>query len=263
MDEKDILFTGGSGMLGTAMQAIMPDSKYPSSSLMNVSDTCSVRHFFFNLHKQDLLPKVVVHMAAETACPKIEYDIEKTEDAIMSNIAGTANISAVCLSKGIRLIYISTDYVFNGEQQDYAEEDWVEPINKYGMSKLAGEYAVKMVENSMIIRTSISPDVFPYKKAFNDQYTSRMTVSKFAQELKKMIYREDLSGVYHIGEYGRSVYELAKETSENPEEIEPISRESIEGYPIPENTSLWCQKWKEAMGTFDENDPMNVRLIYR
>ena len=122
---------------------------------------------------------MVVHAAAFTSPPKVDKDPARALDV---NIIGTANLVRLCMARGLRLIYISTDYVFRGDRGNYREDDSLYPVNKYAWSKLGGECAVRMYDNSLIVRTSFGPNVFPYEKAFADQWTSRESVERVRRE---------------------------------------------------------------------------------
>src|SRR5690606_22152297 len=91
-------------------------------------------------------------------------------NGIETNIIGTANVVKLCMKHSLRLIYISTDYVFSGDKGDYKENEPVHPVNKYAWSKLGGECAVRMYDKALIVRTSFGANVFPYDKAFVDQW---------------------------------------------------------------------------------------------
>ena len=114
------------------------------------------------------------------------------------NVIGTANVVKLCMQHGLRLTYISTDYVFRGDRGEYREEDPVYPVNKYAWSKLGGECAVRLYDRALIIRTSFGADEFPYGKAFVDQWTSRERVSVIAPMIVNAVQAE-AEGMLHIG----------------------------------------------------------------
>lgn len=228
MKHKDILFTGGSGLLGKEMQKLFPDAQFPTRDELDIRQGWQVNQHIEN-------SSLVVHMAAHTDTVGIETN---PCDAIMNNIIGTSNIAATCQFHKKRLIYISTDYVFKGDHGNYKENDEVLPLNKYGWSKLGGECSVRMLHDSLIVRTSFCANEFPYDKAFTDQYTSRMKVSEFAPLLKELV-ESDLKGIIHVGAGRRSVYDLAKELS--PEkDIKGCSINDMKGkgYTLPKDVSL-------------------------
>jgi dTDP-4-dehydrorhamnose reductase len=99
-------------------------------------------------------PDVVVHCAAWTAVDLAE-DEDKVEKVRMINATGTANIAAVCKKLDCKMIYISTDYVFDGQGDTPWEPDCKDykPLNVYGQTKLEGELAVaNTLEKFFIVR---------------------------------------------------------------------------------------------------------------
>jgi dTDP-4-dehydrorhamnose reductase len=236
---KNILFTGGSGVLGKEMQKLYLNSLFPKSHEFNVKDILSMDRYLTNIsEKIDTL----VHMAAFTAPAKSE---KNPEEAIAVNIEGTANIVKLCMRNKMRLVYISTDYVFDGKVSNSKEDDPVLPTNKYAWSKLGGECAVQLYSNSIIVRLSFGPNEFPYDKAFSNQWTSREKVSNIAPKLKKVI-DSFIVGTIHIGGKRQTVYDYAKSVS--PEK--DITRISIKdmGWNFPEDTSLSTLKYESLFG---------------
>ena len=97
-------------------------------------------------------PDVVVHAATLTDVDKCELNKEL---AWKINVEGTRNIVEAAKNAGSFLIYISTDYVFNGEKGNYTELDRPDPINYYGVTKLAAEELVKAQDEYLIGRPSV------------------------------------------------------------------------------------------------------------
>ena len=103
---------------------------------------------------QQVKPDAVIHCAAWTAVDLAE-DADKQEKVRAINAGGTANIAAVCKSLGCKMMYISTDYVFNGQGETPWEPDCKDyaPLNVYGQTKLEGELAVSgALEKFFIVR---------------------------------------------------------------------------------------------------------------
>lgn len=99
-------------------------------------------------------PDVVVHCAAWTAVDLAE-DADKAEKVRAINAGGTANIAAVCKKLNCKMIYISTDYVFDGQGETPWQPDCKDykPLNVYGQTKLEGELAVaNTLEKFFIVR---------------------------------------------------------------------------------------------------------------
>jgi len=94
-----------------------------------------------------------------------------------------------------------------------------------------------MYDNSLIIRTSFGPNVFPFPKAFVDQWTSREPVHSIAQKLVALI-DQPITGTIHVGGPRRSVYEYAKSLDPN-QEIGKLSTQEV-SFKVPQDTSLAC-----------------------
>ena len=127
-----ILVTGANGMLGRVL-------------FSNVGQVKKVL--------SDEKPDMVIHCAAYTNVDKAEEDLKTAE---LINVTGTENIAETCAKLGIVLVYISTDYVFDGETvEPYTTEDLPNPINNYGATKYEGEEAVRsLCEKYYVVRTS-------------------------------------------------------------------------------------------------------------
>ena len=231
---QSILITGAAGKLGAAVWALLPDAIATTRADFDLSNATQMSAFL------DQHPQVttILHCAAMISPPKINEDIAQ---AIQSNIIGTALLSTECYKRNIRLVYISTDYVFAGEKGMYTESDEILPQNKYAWSKLGGECAVQMLDNYVIIRLSFGPDIFPYKAAFIDQYTSRESASVIAKKIKNIVV-SDFKGVIHIGGDRKSVYEYA--LSLGAENIDKISIKDM-SVKMPTDTSLDCSLYKQ------------------
>ena len=116
---------------------------------MDITDIASVQHVITNI-----APDAVIHCAAWTAVDAAEDD-ENKEKVQLVNATGTENIANVCKEIGCKMMYISTDYVFNGLGETPWDEDCKDyaPLNVYGASKLAGELAVaNTLDDYFIVR---------------------------------------------------------------------------------------------------------------
>lgn len=236
-EQQRILVTGGSGLLGTALRRLLPGANYPTSAEFDVINYEQMDRFVARLPLA-----LVIHAAAFTSPPRIEEDPVR---AIQTNILGTANVTRLCMAVGVRLVYVSTDYVFRGDRGGYSEEDAVYPVNKYAWSKLGGECAVRLYDRSLIIRTSFGPDVFPYPAAFSDQWTSRIPVSEAARQIVDVASRET-TGLIHLGGPRRTVLEYAR--SLDPERaVDAISREDVT-FAVPRDTSLDLSRLRALVG---------------
>ncbi len=235
-NQQKIIFTGGSGLLGSEFRKIRPDIDYPSSKEFDVTRFDQMRGYV-----QSSGCELIIHAAAFTSPPLIEKDPLKAIDV---NIIGTSNIVKLCIEFDARLIYISTDYVFKGNKGNYKETDPVYPVNKYAWSKLGGECAAMLYDKALIVRTTFGPSVFPYEKAFVDQWTSRESVSVIAEKISKLI-DEDITGVIHVGGKRKTVFEYAR----GLDETKDIGELSIKDVPFnaPVDTSFSCDKYNELI----------------
>jgi dTDP-4-dehydrorhamnose reductase len=231
-----LIFTGGTGLLGCELRRLRPDLDYPPSSEFDVTDYNQILNYV-STQGCDL----IVHAAAFTSPPLIDKDPER---AIETNIVGTCNIVRLCMRFNARLIYISTDYVFKGDQGLYKEDDPVYPVNKYAWSKLGGECAARMYDKSLIVRTSFGPNVFPFEKAFFDQWTSRESVSVIAGKISSLIDM-DIAGTIHLGGPRRTVHEYARSLDAS-KEFGTISIHDVK-FKVPVDTSLNCEKFNQLI----------------
>ncbi|MBN2180470.1 MAG: sugar nucleotide-binding protein [Sedimentisphaerales bacterium] len=241
INQSHIIFTGGSGLLGSEFRKILPDIDYPSSKEFDVTNYNQMKKY---VEKNSC--ELIVHAAALSSPPQVDKDPKK---ALEVNIIGTSNVVKLCMESGIKLIYISSDYVFKGDKGNYKETDPVYPVNKYAWSKLGGECAVRMLENSLIIRTTFGPNIFPYDKAFIDQWTSRQSVSVIARKIGNLLDK-DVKGIIHIGGKRKTVFEYAKSL----DRTKVIGKLSINDVPfnVPVDTSLNCDKYDKLTETWPE-----------
>ncbi len=159
-------------------------------------------------------PKAIIHCAGLSRPMDIhEKDINKSIDL---NIIGTANITKVSKINNIKLIYFSTSYVYEGTKGNYKEIDPVKPFNNYGLSKLGGECAVSMYENSLILRISMTEKPFYYNQAFTNLKSNFLFHEDLVFMLPKLIKKK---GIINIGGKARSVYEFAKKYNSKVEKI--------------------------------------------
>lgn len=116
---------------------------------MDITDAAAVDEVL-----QEVKPDVVVHCAAWTAVDLAE-DEDKRDKVRAINVDGTANIAKVCKAIDAKMVYISTDYVFNGQGEEPWQPDCKDyaPLNVYGQTKLEGELAVaNTLEKYFIVR---------------------------------------------------------------------------------------------------------------
>ena len=148
--QQRILITGGAGQLATDLGKALSGWELLalSHAELDVCDASAIRQAM-----ETFRPHVVINTAAFHRVDECETDIER---AFAVNFRGVRNLCLACRAASAVLLHISTDYVFDGEQRrPYLETDLPNPINVYGLSKLAGEAAILFaLERYFIVRTS-------------------------------------------------------------------------------------------------------------
>ncbi|MGY3703540.1 dTDP-4-dehydrorhamnose reductase [Vagococcus martis] len=149
-----VLITGANGQLGSELTNLLKQQNIDfiayDSQEMDITDFDKTLSII-----KDIKPSVVYHCAAYTAVDLAED--EGKEMNYLVNVDGTKNVAQACKKVGATLVYISTDYVFDGKKREvpYIETDKTSPINEYGEAKLLGEQVVQeILNNYYIIRTS-------------------------------------------------------------------------------------------------------------
>lgn len=147
-----ILLFGGSGQLGYELRKRAADLNFsfvsPVTKEVNITESIQVKALI-----DAVRPDVVINSAAYTAVDKAEEEVDR---AFAVNAEGAKNVAEACDSANVRLIHISTDYVFDGLLgRPLKEDDAVNPLSVYGRSKLAGEeYVSDLLGNrGLIVRT--------------------------------------------------------------------------------------------------------------
>jgi CDP-6-deoxy-D-xylo-4-hexulose-3-dehydrase len=150
---------GGSGLVGQALMRVLENNGYevigtyatePRDGLtrLDISDGAQVRDYFRRLQ-----PQTVFLTAALT---HVDYCEAHPEETFRVNVGGTKNVAGEAARYGSRLVFYSTDYIFDGKNGPYDEQAQPGPVSVYGKSKLEGERAIQeVVEDYLILRTTI------------------------------------------------------------------------------------------------------------
>ena len=192
-----IVIIGGTGLLGKELS-----KNKDTLALGSEFDLYDFKKLKEVLDKKK--PEIVINCAAI----KSEKVDECPLDSINLNIIGSANISKYCIENDIRLVYISTDYVYPGDVGNFKETDNLNPQNNYAWTKLAGESSTKLVKNHLIIRTSFGDNLFPYKYAFDNLYTSKDYVDIIAPMIFK-VSTSNVIGNINVGTEKKSIFDYA------------------------------------------------------
>ena len=223
-----LLITGVSGQLGSAIYKISKYENYgtylsnlPKANNKDIKkvDITSYNDIFSFVKK--INPDVIIHCAA---LRNVDLCEENKELAWKSNVIGTKNIVDICNELRIKMIFISTDYVFDGYKGFYKEEDVPNPINFYAKTKVIGEWLVQNLEDFIIVRTSMLISNLPGNyvdftlsglksggiSGTTDIKSSPTLVSELAEASISAI-EKDLSGIYHMaGDEMISRYEFMR-----------------------------------------------------
>ncbi|KFK45846.1 dTDP-4-dehydrorhamnose reductase [Lacticaseibacillus rhamnosus] len=148
-----ILITGAQGQLGTELRHLLDARgityRATDAKDLDITDEAAVNQYF-----ADYQPDVVYHCAAYTAVDKAEDEAKALNQLV--NVDGTRNLAKAAAKVDATLVYISTDYVFDGDSKEiYTVDDQPAPRNEYGRAKYEGEQQVqKYLKKYYIIRTS-------------------------------------------------------------------------------------------------------------
>lgn len=200
---KNILLTGGSGLLGRELQKYR-EYIAPTHREMDITNFKVVK-IFVGKHKLNM----IVHAAAYTDVTKPEKEPEEMAKCYLANVIGTRNI--VKAAGDIPIVYISTEYV-------------LEPVNFYALTKLQGEKEIERATNYYIIRTTFKPRPFEHPGACTDVWTIGDYVDVIAPIIDKFIQKPKGNIVY-IGTGKKTIYDLAKQSRPN---VSAITRDQIE-----------------------------------
>lgn len=213
-------------------------------------------------------PKVLVHFAALTNVNGCETD---PENAHLINVVGTENLVQYFGSRGVKIIYISTDYVFDGKEGPYDEDATPNPINIYGKTKLEGEKIVTSTSGAnTIIRIA-----FPYRLSGTKSDTLRWIIGSIMDKKEVSVFdnlkanftfiddianaltqviEKDFKGILHVtGNEISTVYEIANMVvdtlgKEYSQYVKPKHFEVSDGVADrPLNGGL-ISKYKETLG---------------
>lgn len=270
---KKILVTGANGMLGHDLCPTLEDAGF--ETIETDVDTLDITNFeqaeaFF----AQTQPDAVVHCAAYTNVNKAEEDIDT---AMKINAEGTENLAKICAKANIPIVYVSTDYVFDGTKNEpYLPYDKPCPVNAYGLTKLKGEEAIQEhCEKFYITRTSwlyglhgknfvetmLSLADKPELKVVDDQIGCPTWTQELSNGIATLLSEEAPYGIYHVCGTGKtSWYGFAKEIFElaglnvnlipckSDEFPSPAKRPA---YSVMYNDNI-CRTWKAALKDYME-----------
>lgn len=281
----NILIVGSQGQLGQSLSITAPEHvqmtclDYPEIDITNLESVTTV----FNKCR----PDVVVNAAAYTAVDAAE---DNTELAYNVNSSGPAILSKQCLTSRARLIHISTDFIFSGDQTEpYLPLDEARPLSVYGKSKLRGEAHVldTLADTAVIIRTAWLYSIFGNNfvktmlrlmrtqdalTVVGDQVGSPTWATSLAHVVWKFIENNATHGIFHWTDRGAiSWYDFAGEIQRQALKLEllsysiPIKRIGTQEFPTaarrPGYSVLDCSDTCTVLNHRQTNWEENLNLM--
>ena len=283
------LVIGASGLLGGALYRVLEQNgvvvkgTYHSrpvadASKLDVRDEKSVDTCI-----ESSRPDVVFLAAANVSSDYCEHH---PQEAHAIHITGSINVAKAATRWRAKLVNYSTDYIFDGAQGPYAEEDGPSPINEYGRTKLEGEGAIReLMPDFLNLRTSM---IYGWDRATNnfammvwdhlqrgatlkiadDQWRSP-TLAQYLAEVSLRLVQIDARGTYNVA--GKTFESnvafarlLARATALNPSLIESVNTETLGFFaPRPLKTGLITGKLETALGTAPQDLSESMKRFRR
>lgn len=273
-----ILVIGAKGMLGRDLVKILSSSAYKNEVTGWDLEEIDIQKEGETIVKiNDFSPEIVINAAAFTDVDASEILVEKV---FAINAEGMKHVALGALRCGAKVVYISTDYIFDGKKgEPYIETDHPNPLNTYGESKLKGErYVQELVEDTLIIRTQW---LFgEYGKNFvnsilklakeknslsivNDQIGSPTYTLDLSWAIAELIQR-NLKGIFHVSnqdccswfEFAETILQLMgiKDVKLIPISSGQLDRKArrpsysvLSNQKLERETGIKLRSWKEAL----------------
>ncbi|MED4281714.1 dTDP-4-dehydrorhamnose reductase [Priestia megaterium] len=281
MNQK-VLITGANGQLGKELVELFTEKGFEvygfGRDKMDITNQVQVQEIIGAVK-----PNIVIHSAAHT---KVDLAEAEPDQAFSINAYGTRNVAVAAEAVGAKLVYVSTDYVFDGTNDEpYNEFSPTSPLGVYGKSKLAGEQFVRDLHSKFfIVRTSWVYGKYGanFVKTMLKLGEERKELSVVADQIGCPTYTLDLAhailelvdtqkyGVYHISNSGScSWYEFAKEifkvsnmevqvnpctTADFPRPASRPANSVFEHMSIKLNNFTSVRHWREALSSFLKNN---------
>ena len=203
-----VLMLGGTGLLGSEFKKI-------SDFILSGREIDITNESELYTKLDVIQPDIILLAAAETNSVKID---ENPISALETNIKGAVNVTKYCVERNVRLVYISSDYVYDSKSDNHQEDEPLKPFNLYAWTKLGGECAVRAHKNSLIIRTSFGSSEYPYEFAYGNRFVSKDYVDVIAPMIKDLTLSNEI-GVINVGTGDKTLYELAKQRTPKVKEL--------------------------------------------
>jgi len=273
-----LLVTGASGLLGANLVCTARDAKREVVGIcrrhpLRISGTQMLEadltdHGAVRALIASLRPQIIIHCAAATS---VDWCEDHPEEAELINVSASSSLAQMAAELNARMVYVSTDSVFDGQTSNYSESDEPNPLNVYAKSKLRGEQEVlRHCPTALIARVNVYGWNAQDKQSlaewilhqltarervngFTDVYFSPLLANDLAEILLAMLDR-GLSGIYHtVGSERVSKYEFARRVAVtfgiDPGQVVPARlTEATLRAPRPLDISLNTEKIRLALG---------------
>lgn len=259
---KKILVTGANGQLGQSLQKISPKFEnfefiFTDYETLDISNKEEVLNFFWQNE-----PQFCINSAAYTAVDLAETETEK---AFLINADGPENLAEACAEYNAQFIHVSTDYVYDGENNlPYSENDFTNPVNVYGASKLEGDnLVIETNPHSVILRTSwvysefgknfvkTMLQLFATKDELNivaDQFGQPTNATDLAETIMEIVNSDKIiPGIYNFSNVGKiSWFDFAQKIADFSNSKIKLNAIETSQYPTPakrpKNSTLNLEK---------------------
>ena len=218
------MLTGGSGTLGKIIIKKKGNKEifYPTSKNLDILNIIDLKRFIL---KKKI--NLILHCAA---FPRVKECEKNPLKALQINLGGTANIVNIIKEikithkHKVKLVFISSDAVYESTKGNYSENSILKPYNIYGWTKLAAENQVKTLDRYLIIRTRFfDKKKILFKKSAKNIFTSSLEVNLLVDFIYKLI-NKNFNGIINVGRRKISDYENYKVYKKS---IKPCSRNEI------------------------------------
>lgn len=209
MNESEFVIIGANGQVSRSLRAQYPNAKVVGSATLDITDRDAVQAFDWSG------VGVILNGAGS-----IDVDGAETPEGRVAvwqiNAIGVRNLAEVALAHDLTLVHVSSDYVFDGTQQNHTEDEPLSPLGVYGQAKAAGDIAASLVPKHYLLRTSwvigdgknfvrsimglagrdISPNVVA------DQFGRLTFTDELARGIKHLLHIRAPYGTYNLSNGG-------------------------------------------------------------
>ncbi len=190
---KKILVTGATGQLGKALKKVFPDAEYVGREEFDITNPQIISAKRWKDYG------VIINAAAYTAVDQAET-VEGRKDAWAANAKAVSYLTSIATENNIVFVHVSSDYVFDGLQDEHLEDEALSPLGVYGQTKAAGDIVVVTTPKHYIIRTSwVIGDGNNFVRTMQNLAKKGVKPSVVNDQIGRLTFTEDLAkGIEHL-----------------------------------------------------------------